>query len=138
VGIVDSGADSTTLPIEWATWLGIDHESECVPFKGGTAGGEVDQYLYEPGIHATFLGKKLHLGAIFAPACPQVLLGREDFFRYFASVRFDQAQQKMHLDGVPEWDVATRDVEEAIQRLAGRIKQQVEREREEEARLLPD
>lgn len=130
MGIIDSGADSTTLPLEWAAPLGIDHESECVAFQGGTAGGAAQQFLYEPGIHASFLGKKLLLGAIFAPLCPQVLLGREDFFRYFETVRFEQASEKMHLDGVADWEVAIRAVEESLVRLANGIKQQVVREAE--------
>jgi hypothetical protein len=118
----------TTLPLEWASRLGIDHESECIAFQGGTAGGAADQFLYEPGIFASFLGKKLRLGAIFAPLCPQVLLGREDFFRYFKVVRFAQAKEKMHLDGVDDWNAATRAVEESLLRLATSIKLRVAEE----------
>jgi hypothetical protein len=127
---VDSGADSTTLPLVWAKRLGID-VADCIEFKGGTAGGAASQLLYEPGIYATFLGKKLHLGAIFAPLCPQVLLGREDFFQYFDMVRFQQAEEKMHLDGVKDWDGAGKAVGVAIEKLAVAIKLQVAREAEE-------
>jgi hypothetical protein len=133
IGIVDSGADSTTLPLEWASRLGIDHEADCIAFKGGTAGGAAEQFLYEPGIHGTFLGKKLRLGAIFAPLCPQVLLGREDFFRYFKSLRFEQSKEKMHLDGVDDWAAATVAVGQSLERLAAGIKYQVAREAEEAA-----
>lgn len=124
VGLVDSGCDSTTLPLEWAERLGISHTGECLKFKGGTAGGKADQFLYEPGIHATFLGKKLRLGAIFAPHCPVVLLGRQDFFRYFASIRFEQEQERMHLEGVHDWAAADAAVDASLAELAAGIKAQ--------------
>lgn len=126
VGVVDSGCDSTTLPLEWAQRLGIDCEVDCIQFEGGTAGGKADQFLYEPGIHATFLGKKLRLGAIFAPHCPVVLLGRDDFFRYFASVNFEQEKQRLHLEGVADWDAADAAVEASLAELAAQVKAQNE------------
>jgi hypothetical protein len=125
VGLVDSGCDSTTLPLEWAERLGIDHATECLKFQGGTAGGKADQFLYEPGIHATFLGKKLRLGAIFAPHCPVVLLGRQDFFRYFTSINFEQEEQKMHLEGVADWEAAGTAVDASLAELATGIKAQI-------------
>jgi hypothetical protein len=128
VGLVDSGCDSTTLPLEWAERLGIDHLADCLKFQGGTAGGKADQFLYEPGIHATFLGKKLRLGAIFAPLCPVVLLGRQDFFRYFASIKFEQEQQKMHLEGVADWKAADAAVDASLVDLATSIKAQIAHE----------
>ncbi len=100
---------------------------------GGTAGGKAEQFLYEPGIHATFLGKKLRLGAIFAPHCPVVLLGRQDFFRYFASIRFEQEQQKMHLEGVADWAAADAAVEASLADLATSIKAQITQEEAEAA-----
>lgn len=121
------------MPLEWASRLGIDYESDCIAFQGGTAGGAAQQYLYEAGISATFLGKKLCLGAIFAPRCPQVLLGREDFFRYFETVRFEQEKEKMHLDGVKDWDAATSAVAVSLSQLAMSVKQQVAREAAEVA-----
>jgi hypothetical protein len=95
---------------------------------GGTAGGAAKQFLYEPGIHVSFLGRKLLLGAIFAPLCPQVLLGREDFFRYFKAIRFEQAKQKMHLDGVTDWDKVTKEVQTALRGLSLGVREQVARE----------
>lgn len=126
VGLVDSGCDSTTLPLEWSQRLGIDSEADCIRFEGGTAGGKVSQVLYEPGIHATLLGKKLRLGAIFAPHCPVVLLGRNDFFRYFASVDFEQEKQLLHLEGVADWDAADAAVEASLAQLAAQVRAQNE------------
>lgn len=116
LGIVDSGCDSTTFPIEWAERLGISPTSDCVPQECSTAGGTITQFAYAPGVHVLFLGKKLLLSATFAPECPHVLLGREDFFMYFKSVTFQQAKQKLVLEGAPDWkaalDAATKNVRE--------------------------
>jgi len=116
LGIVDSGCDSTTFPIEWAERLGIDPNADCVPQECSTAGGPIIQHAYAPGVHVLFLGKKLLLSATFAPECPHVLLGREDFFMYFKSVNFHQAKQKLTFEAAPDWsaaiDAAKANVEE--------------------------
>jgi hypothetical protein len=106
LGIVDSGCDSTTFPIEWAERLGIDPNTDCVPQECSTAGGPITQHAYAPGVHVLFLGKKLLLSATFAPECPHVLLGREDFFMYFKSVNFHQAKQKLVFEAAPDWGIA--------------------------------
>lgn len=106
LGIVDSGCDSTTFPIEWAERLGIDPVADCVPQECSTAGGTITQFAYAPGVHVLFLGKKLLLSATFAPECPHVLLGREDFFMYFKSVNFHQAKQKLTLEAATDWEAA--------------------------------
>jgi hypothetical protein len=108
--IVDSGCDSTTLPLEWAAQLGIDYKADCQEVICGTAGGEATQYVYPPGIHAVFKGKKFRLAAQFAPHCPHILLGRQDFFRYFQTVTFDQSKEQLHLRGVKDWGAATEAV----------------------------
>jgi hypothetical protein len=118
LGIVDSGCDFTTFPIEWAERLGIDTDADCLRQEGETAGGTTVQHLYVPGVNVLFLGKKLLLSATFAPLCPHVLLGREDFFRYFKSVNFDQAKEKLHLEGVTDWGEAAKAAGENI-RLMG-------------------
>jgi hypothetical protein len=122
LGIVDSGADSTTFPLEWAKRLGIDHEKDCLEFEGGTAGGPAHWFLYEPGIRATFFDKTLHLGATFAPHCQAVLLGRQDFFRYFKTVAFDQGDEKLFLETVSNWDAATKAVGITLEEIADHIK----------------
>jgi hypothetical protein len=66
------------------------------------------QYAYPPGVHVLFLGKKLLLTATFAPECPHVLLGREDFFMYFKSINFDQSRQKLVLEAATDWDAAVK------------------------------
>lgn len=121
LGIVDSGCDSTTFPIEWAERLGIDPATDCVPQECSTAGGPITQFAYAPGVHVLFLGKKLHLTATFAPACPHVLLGREDFFMYFKSVNFQQARQKLVLEAVDDWGAALKAAEQNVQRIGAEI-----------------
>jgi hypothetical protein len=115
---VDSGCDFTTFPLEWAKSFGIDPERACLEQTGSTAGGSAPQYLYVPGVRATFLGKTLLLGAIFAPLCPHVLLGRQDFFRYFKSVQFDQENEELLLEGSANWPLAVKAVRANIRRLA--------------------
>jgi hypothetical protein len=117
IGIVDSGCDSTTFPLEWAERLGIDPDVDCVPQEGSTAGGATTQFVYAPGVYVLLLGKKLLLGATFAPLCPHVLLGREDFFLYFKSISFDQVHEKLHLEGAPDWKAAAKAAEANIRRL---------------------
>lgn len=117
MGIVDSGCDFTTFPIEWAARLGIDTESDCLEQEGSTAGGATKQYLYVPGVHVLFLGKKLLLSATFAPLCPHVLLGREDFFRYFKSIGFDQEREKLHLTGAAVWTDAAKAATANVRRM---------------------
>ena len=116
-GIVDSGCDFTTFPQEWAERLGIDVRSECITQHGTTAGGSATQHFYVPGVRALFLGKEFAFSAIFAPQCPHVLLGREDFFRYFKSVNFDQAKEELRLVGAVNWAAAARAAKSNVKQL---------------------
>jgi hypothetical protein len=115
LAIVDSGCDSTTFPLEWAAWLGINHLTDCLEVPCGTAGGSTTQYLYQPGIQALCMGRKFRLAAQFAPHCPHVLLGRIDFFRYFETVSFSQAKERMRLECVEDWAAATEAVVKGLQ-----------------------
>jgi hypothetical protein len=133
LGIVDSGCDSTTFPIEWAERLGIDAAADCVPQECSTAGGPITQFAYAPGVYVLFLGKKLHLTATFAPACPHVLLGREDFFMYFKSVNFQQDRQKLVLEAVPDWEAAVKTAEQNVQGIGAAIEAQAQEAAEVEA-----
>lgn len=133
IAIVDSGADCAYFPKEWAPALGIDCDTECVKFKGATAGGASDQYLYEPGLTAKFLGEKIKLGAIFSAGCGAALMGREDFFRYFSKVTFDQEAEVFDLQPATDWEATQASVEAAWSRLAKAIKREAEREAAEES-----
>jgi hypothetical protein len=124
LGIVDSGCDSTTFPIEWAKRLGIDPGADCLPQECSTAGGTITHFAFPPGVNVFFLGKKLLLSATFAPECPHVLLGREDFFMYFRSVNFDQAKQRLVLESVPDWKAAVAAATENVRRIGAQIEAQ--------------
>jgi hypothetical protein len=89
LGLVDSGADCSNFPAQWAKALGIDLDNDCDVSQGNTAGGLADQYVYEPGINAVIMGRKIHLNAVFRPMLPIIILGREDFFAEY-KVSFDQ------------------------------------------------
>lgn len=91
-GLVDSGCDRSTFPLDWAGPLGIDLKADCIPNQGNTAGGLAEQYIYQPGIDSIVSGKKVHLDAIFSKGLPVILLGREDFFNVF-KVSFDQQRK---------------------------------------------
>ncbi len=114
---MDSGCDFTTFPLAWAERLGVDVSTDCIEQEGATAGGSATQYFYVPGVTALFLGKKMLLSATFAPLCPHVLLGREDFFRYFKSINFDQENEKLRLVGAPDWAAAARAARANVKRL---------------------
>jgi hypothetical protein len=123
-GLIDSGADYSTFPVEWAPELGIELKG-CLAHQGGTAGGPAGRYLHEPGIYVSILGRKLHLGACFAPKCPIVLLGREDFFRYFR-VAFDQAQETFRVEAVADWEAAEKAVDHSIELYAERVRKHLD------------
>lgn len=133
IAIVDSGADCAYFPKEWAPALGIDCDTQCVKFKGATAAGACDQYLYEPGLKAKFLGKTVKLGAIFSEGCGAALMGREDFFRYFANVTFEQEAEVLDLQSAEDWDATKKNVEAAWTRLSTAIRREAEREAAEAA-----
>jgi hypothetical protein len=100
--LVDSGCDVTSFPADWAEELGIEL-SDCPTFAGLTAAGkDSDDENLQPrecpdGVDALVLGQKIHLHAVFRPGLPIILLGREDFFRYF-KVTFDQEAMIMRLE----------------------------------------
>jgi len=101
--LVDSGCSHTTLPAELAEELGIDLAA-CVPQRGLTASGEDDpedesgwMRHWPAGIDANFWNRTIHLDIFFRDAEIPILLGREDFFRYF-KVLFDQRNERFQLE----------------------------------------
>jgi hypothetical protein len=82
-GIVDSGADSSMFPLEFAEHLGIELAS-CRREECQTAGGPATQHIWEEGLDVLVQGinRTVHLGASFSET-PSVLLGRSDFFQAF-------------------------------------------------------
>jgi hypothetical protein len=123
--LVDSGADTSTFPASWATILGID-VATCLEYESDTAGGPASQFLYEPGIHAAFMGQKFHLSATFSAACGTVLLGRTDFFHYFKELRFDQQGQQFHVELADDVAKARQEVGEFIDRQGQMLREFVE------------
>ncbi len=101
LAILDSGADSTTMPIEWAAKLDIDIQCDCVERPCGTAGGEASGYVFLGDIEAMVLGERLPLSAIFLAGLDFVLLGRRDFFDWFR-ILFDQRAKTFTIERQPE------------------------------------
>lgn len=87
LGLVDSGADTSTFPLELAPALGIEI-ADCHSARGTTAGGTANQFVWEPGLKAVVVERTVTLKAVFSPT-PIPLLGRADFFSEFR-VAFDE------------------------------------------------
>jgi hypothetical protein len=112
--IVDSGADNTTLPADWADQLDIDLETECVKLRPTVAvaiprnvdDDEHVHYVYPDGLWVEILGERLLLPTVsFCKGLTQSLLGRRDFFPHYL-VAFDQRNLRFFLERLhdPEED----------------------------------
>jgi hypothetical protein len=95
--LIDSGADCSSFPAQWASALGIDLANDCVVTNGASAGGQTTVHTYKPGITALFAGERVSLTASFNPALPIVLLGRMDFFAAY-KVSFDQRRSTFRVE----------------------------------------
>jgi hypothetical protein len=95
--LVDSGADSSMFPLEFAHHLGIDLGS-CRREECRTAGGSATQHIWEEGLDVVVQGinRTIHLGASFSETTV-VLLGRADFFQAFR-VSIDHRAQRFRLE----------------------------------------
>ena len=98
VGLVDSGADSSLLPVSIAAFLGIDL-STCQEEPMMGAGGQSRRWSYLPGITAELraMSKRFPLNISFAEHVPIMLLGRSDFFATFR-VTVDERAETVKLD----------------------------------------
>ena len=92
-GVIDSGADTSALPVSLASVLGIDLDTDCAESDDGISagGGGVTQYVYPPGLTAEAAGHQFAMAAVFM-GTPFILLGQEDFFQTFHVV-LDRREQ---------------------------------------------
>jgi hypothetical protein len=88
-GLIDSGADSSLFPVQWASEFGVDLAS-CVSTVGTSAAGNTGYFRWADGLLASVAGETFRLQAMFG-ACPIVLLGRSDFFGHFRVIFNQQA-----------------------------------------------
>jgi hypothetical protein len=98
-GIVDSGADESSLPIVFAGTLGIDL-SECEHATCITAGGPTDQFTWGEMIEVQLQhmqNRRVPIKAVFVAGLGVVLLGRRDFFQAFR-VTVDERVPKFTLE----------------------------------------
>lgn len=95
MAMVDSGADSSALPVSLAAELGIDLDSECKTEIGMSSGGDTENRVYRPGLQAEVFGHRFKMAATFS-ATPMILLGQEDFFMHF-HVAFDRPAKEFTL-----------------------------------------
>jgi hypothetical protein len=95
MAMVDSGADSSALPISLAKDLGIDLDSECSTETGMSSGGDTENRVYRPGLQGEVFGHRFKMDATFSNT-PMILLGQEDFFMHF-HVSFDRPAKEFTL-----------------------------------------
>jgi hypothetical protein len=82
------------LPASFAASLGIDLDADCEELTCSTAGGEIVQHVYHPGLEVEIqsMQKRVPLMVAFNPTLPVVLLGRLDFFSHFRVLVDERAQ----------------------------------------------
>lgn len=82
------------FPASFAASLGIDLRADCEELSCSTAGGEVLQHVYHPGLEVEIqaMATRIPVAAGFNPALPIVLLGRLDFFIHFRVLIDERAQ----------------------------------------------
>jgi hypothetical protein len=94
-GLLDSGADDTVFPLCAAPAIGLNDLSQFDVETYNTANGLVQILKHEIQVcvlgqwHTWRVGFNEHLGL-------RPLLGRNDFFRAFKEIRFDDAGQKFY------------------------------------------
>jgi hypothetical protein len=109
-GLVDSGADFTTLPAEWAELLEIDLNGDCSRQNATVADGSPSlRYVYTGGLNIEVANERLFLDVVhFCMDPPFAYLGRHDFFdRHLVLV--DQREFRIFLEQHPEPDEDDRD-----------------------------
>jgi hypothetical protein len=95
VGVVDSGADSTSLPAGFAALMGYD-PSELVYAQGEGAGGAIDTWRAQRPCLAYVVGLDQYTFEFwpsFVAGGQDVLWGRADFFRAFGVMVEEEKQQ---------------------------------------------
>jgi hypothetical protein len=114
-GLVDSGMDCTTLPIEWADLLGIDVARDCVPEAATQADGkDSPRQVYTDGLRIEVVDEELFLDIVHFSTTPScAFLGRRDLFDRHL-VLFDQRQKRFYLERQPTSDDEDEDPELAL------------------------
>jgi len=101
-GIVDSGADSTCLPLDFAPLMGYGPgDLEQQPFQ--QAGGTATCYIAKQSSVAWVVGlddRPFNVQPTFIDGASSVLWGRQDFFMQFG-ITFDEANQHFSLTVSP-------------------------------------
>jgi hypothetical protein len=92
---VDSGADATSFPQDWAAILGIDLD-ECQAVKVTTGSGSTYHPEWDRALAITVAGRRVDIERPrFAPV-QVAILGRRDFFMQF-KVEIDERQRMTRL-----------------------------------------
>lgn len=94
MGLIDTGADITLIPEDWAEPMGIQI-SDCEIVDGGSAAGSSEFRLWNEPVYLTVLEREIQLLPIFG-GYPEILLGREDFLSHF-EFHVDQVNHRFTL-----------------------------------------
>jgi hypothetical protein len=94
MGLIDTGADITLIPEDWAEPLGIQI-ADCEIVDGGSAAGSSEFRVGSESVFLTVLEQQIELMPIFG-GYPEILLGREDFLAHF-EFNVDQAKHRFTL-----------------------------------------
>jgi hypothetical protein len=98
VGVVDSGADSTCLPLSYASLMGY-RAGDLERRQGIGAGGAMDLLAARTPATAVVEGLSeptFDIWPLFLPSSSHALWGRADFFRQFG-IAFDERGQAFTL-----------------------------------------
>lgn len=99
-GLVDSGADLTTMPIAWANELGVDLKRGTTKEIRMTLGAQPRKaYAPRETLIAEIAGRRVTLEPVFA-GVDELTLGRADLFHAFR-VTFDERARELVLDPYP-------------------------------------
>ena len=107
LALVDSGADTSVVAVNYATGLGLD-KADAETVRAVTAGGDIVRYLRWPAanLELEFDGRRFRYAGGFiefpARSQPTNLLGRSDFFQQYI-VQFWEAAQLMNIDLAPQF-----------------------------------
>jgi len=98
IGLVDSGADTTQLPLGYASLMGYD-QTTLSTSQIGTAGAVTQVFQAKQPCEAFVVGLAgvvFKLAPVFSPSSPYVLWGRSDFMAAFG-VSIYEARQEFEL-----------------------------------------
>jgi len=102
LGLIDSGADTTMMNLEYARVLGIDLTKATKKDFLGIGGTRVNCYLSSVGMKLKYTDHTFTTVVAFTESpSVDILLGQEDFFECFR-IKFEKDRDIFELSPVPQ------------------------------------